>query len=245
MSKKSFALRRPPVIATLCLIIGLAVLCGLGTWQVQRLGWKTDLMAAMNAEYARDPAATVFDRVTLDTAASRKPVFAYGTAKGRYLFDAEILVGPRTQDGVPGYHVITPLYFQDQKSGWVLVNRGWVPLDYKGDYSRAMKRTQYSITGSVRSIPAPNAFTPDNRPQDGQWFSIDAKTIETMHGIDGLRDDVMFYAQSHTPALPGPVASSARWMPKNDHFSYALFWFGMAGALLMIYILRFIVQRTS
>lgn len=232
-----------PVWATGFLVLGVAILCGLGGWQVQRLHWKNDLIAAMQTAYGHAPAP--LDRAALNDAAKATPIFAYGTVKGTYLFDAEIFTGPRTLDGVPGYHVITPLFLAD-KTGWILVNRGWVPLDHRAAYTRAMKRAVYTITGTVRAIPAPNRLTPANDAIGKKWYSIDAAAIETTHGIDGLMKNVMVYAEEQTPLLDGPIMTSAHAMPNNNHLAYAIFWYAMAVVMVAIYGLRFFVYgKTS
>lgn len=234
---------RFPFWATGFLALGVVVLCGLGGWQIQRLHWKNDLIAAMHAAYSTAPVP--LDSAALREAATAKPVFTYGTIKGTYLFDAEVFTGPRTLDGVPGYHVITPLLLAD-KQGWVLVNRGWVPLDHRENYTRAIKRAVYTITGTAREIPAPNRFTPANNPVSQEWYSIDAATIETLHGIDGLMKTVMVYAEGQTPPLDGPVMTSIHAMPNNNHLAYAIFWYAMAVAMVAIYGLRFFVYgKTS
>ena len=46
--------RRPPPGATIATGIALVLLCSLGAWQVQRLHWKTDLLAQLDKAYA-DP----------------------------------------------------------------------------------------------------------------------------------------------------------------------------------------------
>ncbi|KAF8977897.1 surf-like protein [Entomortierella lignicola] len=90
--------------------IGLAlcpiVTFGLGTWQVQRLRWKVDLIESLE------------DRMSLEAIPLPRKVnlnaiedFEYRKVKvtGRFQHDQEILLGPRTRgDGQPGYFLITP-----------------------------------------------------------------------------------------------------------------------------------------
>ena len=51
------ATRRPVALLVAAGIVFL-VLMGLGVWQVQRLGWKTDLIARVDARVAADPVPT-------------------------------------------------------------------------------------------------------------------------------------------------------------------------------------------
>lgn len=67
--------RRFPVGLTIATVISLAILCGLGAWQLKRLAWKTDLLASIASAQAQPPRpvnevpltpAYRFRRVTLD-----------------------------------------------------------------------------------------------------------------------------------------------------------------------------------
>ncbi|KAJ2383937.1 surf-like protein, partial [Coemansia sp. RSA 2559] len=79
---------------------------GLGTWQVQRLKWKLALLDEVNDRMHRRPIAFPL-RVTqneIDQNEYRR-VIVHG------VFDHanEMLVGPRSLEGEPGYIVVTPL----------------------------------------------------------------------------------------------------------------------------------------
>ena len=58
--------RRFPVGLTLTVVIALVILLALGTWQVQRLAWKEDLLARIAALEAAppQPAGPVIERMS-------------------------------------------------------------------------------------------------------------------------------------------------------------------------------------
>ncbi|HWA59944.1 MAG TPA: SURF1 family cytochrome oxidase biogenesis protein, partial [Caulobacteraceae bacterium] len=89
---------RFPVGLTLAALAGVAILCGLGVWQVQRLAWKTQLLARIDAlqkapaqplgpvlERARRGEDVDFTRVAFACAPSAAParrVFLYAVNAG-------------------------------------------------------------------------------------------------------------------------------------------------------------------
>ena len=48
-----------PVWGTILTVIGVVVLCTLGTWQLDRLAWKKDLIAKLDAAYASNQAGAL------------------------------------------------------------------------------------------------------------------------------------------------------------------------------------------
>lgn len=239
--------RTIPLWASVFTLAGVLILCGLGTWQVQRHFWKADLLAAIHNAYERDPALTQLDGAALRRAGMESPVFAYGTVAGGLRHDLSFMVGPRTHQGGRGYHVITPLRLQDG-SGWILVNRGWVGDDFAGEALQTPPLTAQAagaLSGIVRATPRGNRFTPANNPERGQWYSIDPQQVAGHYGLDGMIDSVVLYAQTQTSPMILPLAGPGTWLPPNDHAGYALFWFVMAGALIAIYLLRFFYSSGS
>lgn len=230
-------MKRPfPVWATLFTLLGIAILCGLGTWQVQRLEWKESLLAAIDKAYANDPSANMIGLEEIKKLTRQKPVFAYGTFHGYFRHDAEIAVGPRTLNGNPGYHIITPLEFAEG-SGQILVNRGWVPLTYVPEPPE--DDGIVTIIGTLREIPSGNTFTPSNTPTKGQWYSIRTEEMTSHFKLDKLIPGVMIYAESENGV---PVAGTSRLELSNNHRSYAIFWFTMAALLALFYMLRFWIR---
>src|SRR5262245_32122686 len=94
---------RPGIPATLCALLGFLLLLGLGTWQVQRLQWKTQLIAAAEARFAGTP-------IPLPAALAdpRASDFRAATATGRYRHDLAFAMGAIAQDGALGAMLVTP-----------------------------------------------------------------------------------------------------------------------------------------
>merc|ERR1711939_428722 len=86
-------------------VIPITAFC-LGTWQIQRLDWKTKLIAKFEDRLVRPP-LPLPPRV--DPEAIHEFDYRRVYATGRLRHDKEMLIGPRMQDGKDGFMVITPL----------------------------------------------------------------------------------------------------------------------------------------
>lgn len=93
-------------------------------------------------------------------------------------------------------------------------------LSVRGDASPIMK-------GYVRQAQRPNSFVPDNKPP--VWYWLDTRALS-----EELNREVIPLEFIPWSPKEGPLPR-----PNNNHFHYALFWFSMAGIMIVIYILRF------
>ncbi len=56
------------------------------------------------------------------------PRFQRVSVKGRLDPDHQFLLDNRTNEGRPGYEVLTPLYLDAAERDVILVDRGWIPF---------------------------------------------------------------------------------------------------------------------
>ena len=220
---------RPSFWPTLLTVSMLAVLIGLGTWQLQRLEWKTQLIAERDAGLAAAALPLPADDASLATLEFRKV-----TASGRFLHDRELYVGSRTNHGKAGYHVLTPLRSEDGTV--LLVNRGWVPLDRRDPASRPDGQVAdvVTVTGILRVNAHAGWLTPENQPADNLWFSYDLPAMARATG-QPLRPAIL---EADAGNIPGglPVGGRFRAEIPNRHLEYALTWYSLAVVLVVIYI---------
>jgi len=94
------------------------------------------------------------------------------------------------------------------------------------------------IQGLLRLPPSgkPAWFLPDNRPDLNYWFWVD---LPAMSAADGLDRVAPFYIDAdETPNPSGwPKGGVTRLVLPNDHLQYAITWFSLAVALIVIYVL--------
>lgn len=215
-------------ITILFLFITFATLITLGTWQVQRLQWKNDIIAKLKIVYADNAVANHYDFDDLQITNDDLPVL-YGSITGRYNYDKEILVGPRTMDGDIGYFVITPL---NLKQGNVFVHRGFIKVENKERVSETHMNKPINVSGLFR-IPDWNSFTPNNNPENDVWTKLDLKQIAAAKNLTSVAP-VLLYAEETSAPHALLKQQKERWMPRNKHQQYAIFWFGMAFVLAML-----------
>src|SRR5438309_374671 len=95
---------RPRLAPTLCTIPVVAMLVALGVWQLQRLEWKSRLIAERAAAVAAAPV-----RPPQTLAEARALEFHPVIAEGVFLHDKEILLNAIAPKGDAGFDVLTPL----------------------------------------------------------------------------------------------------------------------------------------
>lgn len=219
-----------PWILTILSVALFAALIWLGVWQVQRLSWKTGLIAEAQAaaEIAPVPAAAVlnrpggeFRRVILDCP---------GLASAPFAEVRSIL------DGRAGVRLVSACRPEGLETT-VLVDRGFVAEEVSERPAvDASVHTPLRLTAVARVAPAPNPMAPP--PENGRFFTRDQDAIARALGVAGPVDHRVLYAEDSTnpewpalsPAVPPPVFS-------NNHLGYAITWFGLAAALIVFYVL--------
>ena len=222
---------RPRLIPTLFTVPGVLVLLVLGVWQMQRLHWKEGLIAQRDAAVAAAPLAP-----PQTLAEARAIEFHHILAEGAFLNDKELYLAATSDAGDPGYQVITPFRLEDGRI--MLVNRGFVPTALKDPAKRAAGQLAGAqrIAGLLRVPPAtkPTFFLPDNRPDINLWFWVD---LPAMAGADRITDAPPFYIDADKTPNPGgwPKGGVTRLDLPNDHLQYAITWFSLAIALIVIY----------
>lgn len=223
---------RPTLWPTLFTVPALIALVALGLWQVQRLHWKADLIEKLQT---RSTSAAVAPPGPSDDLTIFE--FQRVAVSGRFRHDHELFVVGRSLRGNPGLHVLTPFERSDGAPA-VLVNRGWVPFDKQDPATRAEGQVAGPVTieGIVRLQRPPGWFTPDDDPKKNNWFTIDSKKMSQVTGVPLAGG---FYIVADKAGTPGefPVGRQWRLDIRNNHLEYAITWFALAAALLVIYLL--------
>ena len=223
---------RPRLLPAAATAVVALVCLALGVWQLERLVWKSNLIAERQAAIH---AAPVPVPETLEEA--RHLEFHPVIAEGVFLNDKEIFLGAAAPGGgTPGLQVLTPLRLKDDRI--LFVNRGFVPSALKDPE----KRRAGQLTGPVRitgllRLPhgRPGWFVPDNRPDLNYWFWVDPPP---MAAATSLSDVMPFYIDADATPNPGgwPKGGVTHIDLPNDHLQYAITWFALAAAAVVVYI---------
>ncbi|WP_299930122.1 SURF1 family protein [uncultured Pelagimonas sp.] len=200
-------------------LIGATILVALGTWQIQRLSWKSDILAEIDQKIAGDPQP--LPRVISPSEQRYMPVTMAGTIETGALF---VLVSVKRRG--PGWRVISPFTTDDGRR--VLLDRGFVPTDAKG---APLATGPATVLGNMHWPDDRNSSTPDNDITNNTWFARDiqqmAETLDT--------EPLLVITRELSPAdkgmTPLPVDSSG---VANDHLQYAVTWFSLAGIWILM-----------
>jgi len=227
-----------PVGLTVAAALGLAVLLGLGAWQLKRLAWKQDLLARIAALQHAPPRPltevlagaaqggdVAFVRAVADcgpAAGASPPTYRYALRNGQ--------VGWREM-------AFCPL----AGAPWtgIVVDRGLVER-FAGQMSPAARAfpAPARVVGVIRSPGTRSPLdAPPRRGPDGAWVlqSVDPAALSLIAGAGARPAPYYLAVESETPAPSGVTPAALPQDIPNNHFVYALTWFGLAGVLTSIW----------
>ena len=226
--------RRFPIGLTIASAIVFAILCGLGTWQLQRKAEKTQDLAQL-AKHAHAPPRPLADVLTL--AASGKDVnYTRVTATCPGLDRAPFAELYAPIEGRPGQRLISACRVPAAGYGGVLVDRGFVDAEVKTrPPADGASSTPIAVTGVLRSPGGANAFTPKHGPGQPLWFSRDIAGMSAQLGLAKPAPVMLVAETSSNPdqseLRPTPIPADA----ENRKGEYAPTWFGLALVLAAFY----------
>lgn len=226
--------------ATVFAAAGVAVLIGLGVWQLERKVWKENLIGALTERLARAPVPLppreAWPRLLPDGAEFSRVTFPAEFLPGQYalVYTAGSPLRPDVQGA--GYWVFAPARLAG--GSVVVINRGFVPLERKDPAARAGGAPGgiVDIVGVVRWPETRGLFTPADDPKENVWYLRDVKAIS-----DAKRwaTAAPFYIDQEEPVPPGglPLPGKLQVKLPDNHLQYAITWFALAAGLLVIYLL--------
>ena len=216
---------------TAAVLAVFAVLIGLGVWQLQRLHWKEGLIAEIETRSKGAP--ITLQQATAIAREGGDPGYYRVKVEGRFDHAKELYLYA-VSEGRAGWHVITPL--TSGNGGVVLIDRGFVPDELKNPAARpdGELSSTVAVTGIVRVPETQGSFVPDNEIGANRWFWRD---LPAMARAIGASEVAPFYLEAEKSDVPGgwPEGGQTRLELPNNHLQYALTWFLMAAALLVIY----------
>lgn len=223
-----------PIKETITTVCCVAILAGLGTWQVKRLEWKNSIIDRLNLAYDSADKSKPLDNSFLTDLALQETPLTYGRVEGRFLRDKAILLGPRSDDGRMGYDLLVPIAVKGDHI--LIVNTGWVSDMWKDSFEERLATLpieDVSIRGVIHK-PDWSSFTSQNSPKNDLWFRADVKEIAREKDLKSPYPFII-YADNISPQLYDVKMHEERWLPYNHHLQYAIFWYSMAVVMLGVY----------
>jgi surfeit locus 1 family protein len=234
------------MLVTLCLT--LLLLLALGTWQVQRLSWKRELIAQVESRVHAGPvtvaSASFWQDLDVDAHAYQRIQVA-----GRLLHDKRLFVYASTALG-PGYWLLVPMILVDEPKSAVWINMGYVSnaqrrllLADPTLWSDSTLASSMSIVGLLRTSEPDHLLLRQNVPDEKRWY---IRSVEQMTRASGLTEagftTAPFFVDADRGSDPAayPVGGLTQIRFNNNHLVYALTWYFLAAmnAGVLIYLLR-------
>jgi surfeit locus 1 family protein len=210
-----------PAVMTSVMLI---VLIGLGTWQVQRLHWKEEVLARIARAEASAP---------IPLGAAPLP-YAKVETTGHLRADLTVLVGAEVRETPKGpkmgAHLIEPL--ERDGAPPLLVDRGWVPLTPTGPLDLPAEPVR--LTGFVHPPEAPGWFSATDNTAERHFYTLDPVAIGAALRLNGTEPFVLVVL-GPKPATRWPEPAQHLPRPPNNHLTYVITWYGLAAALVAIF----------
>jgi surfeit locus 1 family protein len=227
-------------------LAGVAILCALGVWQLQRLQWKTALLqriAALQVAPA-EPLSVVLNRL-----ADGRPVnFSRVVTACDGLGEREAhLYGLRT-DG-PGWREVSACRLASGPYGSILVDMGFSrQAGLQPPRGEPVTLPAGALITGVLRAPDPRPWFADlvappsgRRGADGEFYGRD---IPAMAAVVGAPRPAPVMLMLERPAAgPGLLPSPLPTGIENNHLGYAVTWFGLAAALVGVWIATIVAAR--
>lgn len=224
-----FSLRPLWLLGHLLAVALVVLLASLGLWQLRRLDERRDHNSLVFSRSGRvvplpaegwdkgaEPGDLAFRRVRL---------------RGSYQPAKEVLVRFRSNQGLPGYHVLTPI---KTERGTIIVNRGWVTLDMGKTWPDPKARPpegEVEITGLLRWSESGSRFLPSGPTADAP-LSVGAVNVA---GLERRLSVPLYpvYVELDQPeavsaTTPFPAALPPPKLDEGPHLAYAAQWFFFA-----------------
>ncbi|RUO37684.1 hypothetical protein CWE13_06970 [Aliidiomarina shirensis] len=219
--------------AMLITLLAIAVMVKLGFWQIDRGQEKQMIMD-------RHAAAENYSSITLDSLDSLasspdEKVSLRATLHPEYLF----YIDNQIQQGRAGYHVLA-LATNAELSPWLIpVNLGWIPAGQnRADIPQIeMATDEIEVFGRVR-IPADSPFILQEQQFNAEDWPMRIQYPELAKMREQLQLPLADFIVLQSP--DADIGFVRDWpvvvMTPHRHYAYAVQWFGLALAALIIFL---------
>ena len=229
--------RRSRALAFAFVAVCVAIMVGLGVWQLQRKAWKEHILARIAALQSApaEPLNVVLNRIgdggSVDYVRVQTRCPTLGATPFLRLY--------AVNEAGAGFRLITacPLEGAAEGAGYrsILVDRGFIAQDAVGKVVRSSGAVEGPVTGVLRIGDKPGPFTPPHTTPGADWYGRDpAAMAAALHAPKPA--PVFLMLERPAPRAFGPTPAPVPVDIPNRHLEYAITWFGLAAALVCVYV---------
>lgn len=221
---------RPLPGLTAFTLVALALLIALGVWQLRRADEKRALIAAYEAVAASPP----FETLQAPFCETPSPPLGRSALSPGALTGEEVRFYGGGPDGAAGWRLLRLAPAPDCSCApedgcvrddlYLIVQSGFETLT--GERVAPIERLM------IAAPPAGNLFTPQNDPERGDFYRFDAAALARAFGVAPAEIMPGVWLPAASMGLPPALAD----MPPSRHMGYAVTWFGIAAALVGVYL---------
>ena len=221
---------RLPLVATLVTLLAFVIMLGLGTWQLQRAEHKYQRLAKIE-QLQSHQGIGLQQAIEMAEQALDMPVSFSGKADIQHSF----LLDNKVYQGRVGYEVLIPTA---TSHGTVLVNLGWLPAPgLRSELPLIHFSGEHQHFQGMVAMPKANMLVSETVNGADRWplviQQVDVGLMSELYGHPLLPFVVLLDAQ---PDSPFERHWQAVVMPPEKHIAYAIQWFLLALASLIIFI---------
>ncbi|MEO0327231.1 MAG: SURF1 family protein [Pseudomonadota bacterium] len=210
----------------------MVILAALGTWQVNRLIWKEQLISRVESrlESKSIELSELIDSGFDKTLHEYQPVRAVGS----FDHSKEVYFFATGKQGSSGWNVHTPLTMANGKT--LIVNRGFVPFEIKDPVLRTRGQIggNQIVTGLLRFPLFEKPFgSIENDLDKREFFWRNVAEMSNAMQVDRANVLPVILDADDTPVPGGlPIGDTTIIAFPNNHLQYAITWYGLMLTLI-------------
>jgi surfeit locus 1 family protein len=194
---------------------------------LQRLKWKEGILNQIHTAEISPP-------IALPAHPNR---FEKVSIAGHWIAGKAVLYSDEVHDSpagpIEGGELIMP--FQENSGPVILVDLGWVPE--KKPVPAALPGGPVSIAGYIHQSDTAGLFAGADDPAAGQYYTLNTARIGADLGFPSVAPFALVeMGPMPAPGSPFPQPAQNLPRPPNNHYEYALTWFGFAIVLVFEFI---------
>jgi surfeit locus 1 family protein len=217
----------------------LPMLLSLSWWQLQR----ADEKAAISAQWQQRQQEPARPLLEIDSTQAQDLAYLPVALRGEFVQDHYFLLDNRIHKGKFGYEVLAIMLLADSQRA-VLVNRGWIA----GDPSRQSLPDidniggQQTVLGHIYVPPGAPYLLGESSPEPGWPKRVQAVEMDKLQMAFSTVSPATLFPYTVRIEPNSNNALTVGWQVVNTspekHTAYAVQWFAMAAALLILFVLR-------